>query len=139
MISQRNQKIYELRQTGLTYEKIGKHFNISKARASQIYYKTKYLKRRKKHWTDALHPQSVRINNALRNNDIKTEEQAIDAIQSGTLDPVKTHNYGRVSHHILCDYLGINPYCHTIRELKKQRAKMCRRINMQIKMLENQK
>lgn len=35
----RNQKIYEMRKQGMTFEKIAKHFNLTRTRVHQIYNK----------------------------------------------------------------------------------------------------
>ena len=43
-IAKRNEKIYRMRESGVTYTEISKTFNISLERVRQIYFRSKYLK-----------------------------------------------------------------------------------------------
>lgn len=133
-----------MRENKEKYSVIAKKFKISANRARQVYFQTKRRKDTRQYpWPyNAGKIYGCRINNVLVNLDIKTKEQAKEAIRNGTLFPGKVKNYGPKSHNKLCQILQIsNDHYYQISKLKKQHSKLrlkLYQIERQIKIKRNE-
>lgn len=65
-IKKRDEKIYELRQGGVTYREIGEIFGISRERVRQIYIRVKYIKDNYNKWPPLKQMLSYRAQKGLK-------------------------------------------------------------------------
>lgn len=74
---ERRKKVKELRESGMTYQKIGKEIGVSAERVRQILLRQAFLEREGKGWPDEIagHRYARRIISTLRRNKINTIEE----------------------------------------------------------------
>jgi hypothetical protein len=101
---------YNLRKQRLTFKQIGERMGVSSGRAREIFRMAEWMVNHGEHWTDGL---STRSANCLCNNDINSREAALEAYQSGKLNPDTkfgnpgTRSYGWKSHKEVAKWLGL--------------------------------
>lgn len=96
-INKRNGQIYKLREDGATFTHIGSLFNISKSRASQVYYRLKYRKEHFGSWPPLKQILSVRSQRGLtdyfKDEDILANPRKV--AETSAKDLLRCRNIGR--------------------------------------------
>lgn len=96
-IEKRNERIYELRENGATFSYIGSLFNISKSRASQVYYRIKDRKECFDTWPPLKQILSVRSQRGLtdyfKDENILANPRKVAEVSAKDL--LRTRNIGR--------------------------------------------
>ena len=110
IISEREKYALHLREVEkMTYNKIAEKLCVSAVRAAQIY--SNAYRKREQHETcpnEWFYGLNTRTVNCLFNGDIKSYEEAVNAIKENRLGPGKIKYYGKKTHDELCLFLGIN-------------------------------
>ena len=100
----RLKRVLELRESGLTFQAIGKQLFVSGKRAREIYEYAVEQRDRPPQWSDGL---SRRVLNCLNHAGISSKEAVFRALDNGRLRPGgRCRNYGEKSHAELCAWLG---------------------------------
>lgn len=98
--------VVKLRGEGLTYRLIGEHLKMSKQRVYQIIQAGRQRDLDKAKWTFGL---SVRNSKLMDRLELKSKEEARNAVLSGGIAPLKWVNFGRKSYTDLCKWLDVKP------------------------------
>lgn len=98
--------VVKLRGEGLTYRLIGEHLKMSKQRVYQIIQAGRQRDLDKAKWTFGL---SVRNSKLMDRLELKSKEDARNAVLSGGIAPLKWVNFGRKSYTDLCKWLDVKP------------------------------
>ncbi len=98
--------VVKLRGEGLTYRLIGEHLKMSKQRVYQIIQAGRQRDLDKAKWTFGL---SVRNSKLMDRLELKSKEDARNAVLSGGIAPLKWVNFGRKSYTDLCKWLDDKP------------------------------
>lgn len=97
-------RVRELRSSGMTFRAIGEAIGVCAGRAAQIWNKEE-KRINEKHWTDGL---DVRTANCLNNSGATNREEALALFKLwDSKQKRKPLNYGRGSHEILAEWLGL--------------------------------
>lgn len=98
--------VVKLRGEGLTYRLIGEHLKMSKQRVYQIIQAGRQRDLDRAKWTFGL---SVRNSKLMDRLELKSKEDARNAVLSGGIAPLKWVNFGRKSYTDLCKWLDVKP------------------------------
>ena len=98
--------VVKLRGEGLTYRLIGEHLKMSKQRVYQIIQAGRQRDLDRAKWTFGL---SVRNSKLMDRLELKSKEDARNAVLSGGIAPLKWANFGRKSYNDLCQWLDVKP------------------------------
>lgn len=98
--------VVKLRGEGLTYRLIGEHLKMSKQRVYQIIQAGQQRDLDRAKWTFGL---SVRNSKLMDRLELKSKEDARNAVLSGGIAPLKWVNFGRKSYTDLCKWLDVKP------------------------------
>lgn len=98
--------VVKLRGEGLTYRLIGEHLKMSKQRVYQIIQAGRQRDLDRAKWTFGL---SVRNSKLMDRLELKSKEEARNAVLSGGIAPLKWVNFGRKSYTDLCKWLDVKP------------------------------
>ncbi len=90
-----------LHEQGWSIAKIGRHFNVSRGRASQVLIQAK----RPANSLDPFEGLSVRAMNCLRSKDLKNRDEVLAAINNGGIDEIP--NLGSVTKIEIRNWLGL--------------------------------
>lgn len=99
-------QVTELRAKGLTYRLIGEHLKMSKQRVYQIIQAGKQRDLDRSKWTFGLSVRNAKLMDRL---ELKSKEEARNAVLSGGIAPLKWVNFGRKSYTDLCKWLDVKP------------------------------
>ena len=102
-------EVVRMRSEGMTLDKIGAHFGLTKQRIAQIEKSAEKHEEILKLWG---FPFSVRTFNTIERLSISSRQQALDLYNSGHLRPGAVRGFGWVSYHEICEWLEVP----TIRE-----------------------
>jgi len=97
-------EVVRMRSEGMTLDKIGAHFGLTKQRIGQIEKSAEKHEEILKLWG---FPFSVRTFNTLERLSIASRQQALDLYNSGHLRPGAVRGFGWVSYHEICEWLGV--------------------------------
>jgi hypothetical protein len=103
------EKVLEMRSSGMTFKKIGEHFGVGVERARQMEISANRIMKERTNPDCWWYGLSVRTSNCLKNADIESKQEALDAFKCGKLNPRMggTKNYGWKCHKELADWLGL--------------------------------
>lgn len=105
-VSEAELRAIELRECGKTFREIGTGIGVCANRAMQIHARAIF---KRDEWPkNPLYPLSVRAVNCLNNIAVTNKKEALSAIQSGRLKPLRSpRNYGWKTHQEICRWLGL--------------------------------
>lgn len=98
--------VVKLRGEGLTYRLIGEHLKMSKQRVYQIIQAGRQRDLDRAKWTFGLSVRNAKLMDRL---ELKSKEDARNAVLSGGIAPLKWVNFGRKSYTDLCQWLDVKP------------------------------
>lgn len=98
--------VVKLRGEGLTYRLIGEHLKMSKQRVYQIIQAGRQRDLDRAKWTFGLSVRNAKLMDRL---ELKSKEDARNAVLSGGIAPLKWVNFGRKSYTDLCKWLDVKP------------------------------
>ena len=98
--------VKKLRSEGLTYRLIGEHLKMSKQRVYQIIQAGRQRDLDQSKWTFGLSVRNAKLMDRL---ELKSKEDARNAVLSGGIAPLKWVNFGRKSYTDLCQWLDVKP------------------------------
>ena len=97
-------EVVRMRSEGMTLDKIGAHFGLTKQRIAQIEKSAEKHEEILRLWG---FPFSVRTFNTIERLSIASRQQALDLYNSGHLRPGAVRGFGWVSYHEICEWLGV--------------------------------
>ena len=97
-------EVVRMRSEGMTLDKIGAHFGLTKQRIAQIEKSAEKHEEILRLWG---FPFSVRTFNTIERLSISSRQQALDLYNSGHLRPGAVRGFGWVSYHEICEWLEV--------------------------------